>query len=131
MNGGLRIRFEEYSQTAVASAPGKSQSTRGIEESVNTPHKRQVSFRSTLEDTLTADVAASVGASASGTVPRSSSASVGLALETVQDKDENKVFVAAVRRGGPAANAVPPLLVSDTFPLVLFAMHDLLHSEWL
>eukprot|EP00802_Teleaulax_amphioxeia_P009321 Tamp_09337.p1 GENE.Tamp_09337~~Tamp_09337.p1 ORF type:complete len:433 (+),score=34.59 Tamp_09337:43-1299(+) len=40
-------------------------------------------------------------------------ATVGVAFETLQGPDGNKLFVAAVRKGGPGANAIPPLLVGD------------------
>jgi C-terminal processing protease CtpA/Prc len=46
-------------------------------------------------------------------------ATVGIALQTVA---AGKVFIAAVRRGGPAAHAVPPLLVrlcTDVFAAVM------------
>lgn len=135
----MRIRFEEYSQAH--EMPVQS----AMKEEARQKHT--VSFRSTLEETTqhgaqdgrhqargAAEIGEVGGATAAhipayggalDAVRRRLRASVGIALETIQDKDESKVFVAAVRRGGPAANAVPPLLVRLVVAYVARAMHSL------
>ena len=129
--GGLRIRFEEYSQAH--EMPVQSATREEARQ------KRAVSFRSTLEETTQHDAQdgrrQARGAAGAAHIPaydgdldavrRSLRASIGIALETIQDKHESKVFVAAVRRGGPAANAVPPLLVRLIVTCVARAMHSL------